>query len=272
MPPRTEAPAYKTFARTPRRGAACALAIMAKAPREGEVKTRLVPPLTHEEAAAFGSCLLRDTATNVAGLTARGDADGLAVYTPAGTERVFEELLPEGFGLLPQRGSHLGERLLHAVEDLLGLGYGSVCLINSDTPTLPRTLLAEAVAALARPGERVVLGPADDGGYYLIGLKAAHARLFEDVDWSTERVCSQTRERAAEIGLEVELLPSWYDVDEAEPLGRLCAELFSMNGARPRRGGFEAPDTRAFLAAILKSEGRERIWPNGAVASRKGRA
>ena len=248
----------------------CALAIMAKAPRAGEVKTRLVPPLTHAEAAALSSCLLRDTAECVSGVAARVGADTVAVYTPAGTERVFDSLLPEGFSLLTQRGTHLGERLLHAVEDLLQLGYGSVCLINSDAPTLPRALLEAAVAALGRPGERVVIGPADDGGYYLIGLKRAHSRLFADVEWSTDRVCSQTVGRAAEIGLAVELLPAWYDVDDAETLRRLCDELLPGNGARAHRDGHQAHSTRGFLKGLIEAEGRGRIWPHGRDGSGEG--
>src|ERR671934_1564412 len=111
--------------REPSPRSSCALAIMAKAPRAGEVKPRLVPPLTHAEAAALSSCLVRDTAACVSDVAARVRAATVAVYTPAGTERLFDSLLPEGFSLLTQRGAHLGERLLHAVEDLLHLGYGS---------------------------------------------------------------------------------------------------------------------------------------------------
>ncbi|MCA1594606.1 MAG: TIGR04282 family arsenosugar biosynthesis glycosyltransferase [Acidobacteria bacterium] len=263
---------HEAHTRALRPGGQCALAVMVKAPRSGEVKTRLVPPLTHAEAAAFGSCLLRDTAANISRVATAGVADGLAIYTPVGTEQIFDELLPEGFGLLPQRGAHLGERLFHAVEDLLGLGYTSVCLVNSDTPTLPRSRLTAAIAALGQPGERVVIGPADDGGYYLIGLQGAHARLFEEVEWSTAHVCAQTLERAAEIGLAVELLPSWYDVDDVETLGHLCEELFSENGARLRRGGYEAHNTRGFLAGILEAEGSGRIWPDSPTTRGKRRA
>jgi len=123
-------------------------------------------------------------------------------------------LLPETFKLLGQRGEGFGERLFYATEDLLAVGYESVCLIDSDSPTLPSALLQAAVSALALDGDRVVLGAADDGGYYLIGLKRAHRQLFEKLDWSTPRVLSQTVERAAEINLEVEMLPVWYDVDD----------------------------------------------------------
>jgi uncharacterized protein len=242
----------------------CALAVMIKAPRAGAVKTRLVPPLTREEAAALSTCFLRDTASNISGAASAEEAEGVAVYTPLGSERAFDRLLSPGFSLVAQRGETFGERLYHAAEDLLALGYQSLCLIDSDSPTLPRALLAGAVRALSRAGDRVVLGPSDDGGYYLIGLKRAHLRLFEDITWSTAQVLRQTIERAAEIGLEVLELPAWYDVDDAASLGRLCEELFLHEGRRVGPSslvGYEAVQTRLFLESIIKAEGRGRIWP-----------
>lgn len=105
----------------------------------------------------------------------------------------------------------------------------------------------------------MVLGAAEDGGYYLIGLKHAHRNLFNEIAWSTSDVLARTRQRAAEIGLPVELLPPWYDVDDAETLDRLCEELFSSSGLN---GAYPAPHTRAFLEAIIQREGPERICPN----------
>ncbi len=179
------------------RRSAHALGIMAKAPLSGQVKTRLVPPLTPDEAAALSLCSLRDTIANVAGIAARQGADAVVVYTPVGSEQTFEDLLPKEFSLLAQYGASLGERLLNATETLLGLGYESVCLINADSPTLPSELLSSAVYALAHSGDPVVLGPAEDGGYYLIGLKRAHRRLFNDIEWSTAKVLTQTPPRAS---------------------------------------------------------------------------
>ena len=98
-------------------------------------------------------------------------------------------------------------------------------VLNSDSPTLPTAFLVETAEMLARPGERAVLGPSSDGGYYLLGLKTAHRRLFEDIAWSTERVAAQTLERAREIGLDVHMLPVWYDVDDIEGLRRLAGEV-----------------------------------------------
>src|ERR1044071_3555693 len=237
----------------------CALGLMAKAPLEGEVKTRLVPPLTAREAAALNVCFLRDMAANLDIVSETEAAAGLVVYTPAGAESAFADVLPERFSLLAQRGARLGERLCNATDDLLRQGYGGVCLINSDSPTLPRSILVRALNLLATDGDRVVLGVAEDGGYYLIGLKHAHRNLFNEIAWSTSDVLARTRQRAAEIDLPVELLPPWYDVDDAETLNRLCEKLLftsSLNGAYP------APHTRVFLEAIVKSEGLQRICPN----------
>src|SRR5437899_2101976 len=191
----------------------CALAVMTKAPRAGQVKTRLVPPLSPEEAAQLNICFLRDTATAIAkacGTTARG----VGVYTPVGAEPAYIDILPPDFDLLPQRGEGFGERLFSAAEDLFQCGFGAVCLINSDSPTVSSDVYAKAVELLSKPGDRVVLGPSDDGGYYLIGLKRHHRRLFERIDWSTERVLEQTKERAQALNLEVCLLPTGYDVDD----------------------------------------------------------
>ena len=236
----------------------CALGLMAKAPIAGEVKTRLVPPLTALEAAALNICFLRDMAANIQNVSETEAAAGLVVYTPAGAEAAFDGVLPKGFELLVQRGNSLGERLCNATDDLLKRGYGAVCLINSDSPNLPKSILIQAMESLATEGDRVVLGAAEDGGYYLIGLKHAHRNLFNEIAWSTSDVLARTKQRAAEINLAVELLPTWYDVDDAETLDRLCLEMFlppSSNGAYP------APHTRAFLESIIKTEGPQRICP-----------
>jgi rSAM/selenodomain-associated transferase 1 len=223
----------------------CAMAIMAKAPRAGKVKTRLSPPLTLDESAALNICFLRDTAENLASLN---DAAGIVCYTPIGDEAAFDGLLPEGFALIGQRGDGFGERLLAAAEDILGCGFGAVCLIDSDSPTVPKAAFEAAIAELAREGDRVVLGPSHDGGYYLIGLKQAHAAVFERITWSTASVLEETRDRAREAGIEVVLLPLWYDVDDAATLNILSDEL--LEGKAPEFAtvaGYAAPHTRGFL-------------------------
>jgi uncharacterized protein len=237
------------------RAGSCAMGIMAKVPRSGLVKTRLAPPLTYDQASALSGCFLRDVAATIAAV-AEPHPDriqGVAVYLPEGEEQGFDGLLPRDFSLLLQRGEHLGERLFHAAVDLLAAGFTSVCLVNSDSPTLPTSLLSEAARALQAPGDRVVLGPASDGGYYLIGLKRAHHRLFEEISWSTPSVLAQTLERARELSLEVRLLPEWYDVDDQQSLRQLCRELFGLgvDQAPTDRGA----STRALLDTLLPQLG-----------------
>jgi rSAM/selenodomain-associated transferase 1 len=225
---------------------------MAKAPRVGKVKTRLAPALGFEGSAAINVCFLRDTARNIAGVSG---AAGLVCYTPVGDEVAFDGILPEGFALIPQRGDAFGERLLAAAEDILACGFGAVCLIDSDSPTLPTEALERAVEALLRPGDRVVLGGSDDGGYYLIGLKRAHPEPFERITWSTASVYAETVERCAEAGLELVELPVWYDVDDAATLAVLEAEL--LDGVRPGFAavdGYAAEATREFLR-VRRAEG-----------------
>ena len=223
----------------------CALTVMTKAPQAGQVKTRLNPPLTPDEAAELNKCFLRDTTAAISSVIANNEARGIAAYTPLGAETAYMDILPADFNLLPQRGVNFGERLYFAAEDLLRCGFDSVCLIDSDSPTLPARNFAEAVRILKMPGDRIVLGPCDDGGYYLIGLKKPHRELFEQIDWSTERVFEQTRARAREISLEVELLAPGYDVDDAASLRRLCKELLDQSTSDNL-----APSTRKFLADI----------------------
>jgi rSAM/selenodomain-associated transferase 1 len=240
------------------RSSVCALAVMAKAPRAGKVKTRLCPPLMLEESAALNVCFLRDTTANIADVTQDGLAAGLICYTPVGDETAFNGLLPEGFALIPQRGQTFGERLSAAVQDILSCGYGSVCLIDSDSPTLPTFALRQAVEALKRPGDRVVLGGSEDGGYYLIGLKQAHEAPFQGIAWSTNSVYGETVERISAAHLELVELPMWYDVDDAATLSVLEAEL--LDGQRPRFAdinGYDALSTKDYLASRRRSSAVE---------------
>ncbi len=221
------------------------MAIMAKAPRAGKVKTRLAPPLTLTQTAALNICFLRDTGATLS--TVDGTAP-MICYTPVGEESAFDGFFPDTFCLIPQRGDDFGERLHAAAEDILACGFGAVCLIDSDSPTVPRAAFDQAVQALAQPGDRVVLGPSHDGGYYLIGLKFAHPEPFQSISWSTEHVAEQTQQRCAEAGIELIELPLWYDVDDAATLAILEAEL--LEGIRPSfatDAGSAADATKQFL-------------------------
>ena len=230
--------------------------MIAKAPRPGRSKTRLVPPLDAAGAAALSAAFLRDVTENIA-LAARSvPFAGYVAYAPTGEEALFEGVLAPGTALMLADGSPpvpagvngLGRSLLHATRTLLAAGHGAACLLNADSPTLPTHFLRDAGAALATPGERAVLGPAEDGGYYLLGLKAAHAHLFQDIDWSTERVAEQTRARARALGLELVELPPWYDVDDTASLRRLAGEI--QRATSGPGAPYPAPATSACLRRL----------------------
>jgi len=212
------------------------VAIMAKAPRPGEVKTRLCPPLAPEEAADLARAFVLDAVERVAGV----DRSAVVIaFAPAEAAGEFRALAP-GVSLIPQRGGDLGERMAGVFEDLQAAGARRVVLMGTDAPTLPRAHVDEAVRRLAGDAD-VVLGPSEDGGYHLIGLGAPHPELFRDMAWSTPAVLAETRARARIRGLRVAELPAWFDVDTGLDLERLERELAAADGG--------ARHTRAALAA-----------------------
>ncbi len=225
--------------------AGCAIAVMAKAPRPGACKTRLTPPLSPEHSAALGAAFLGDVTANLAEAAKHADIARYVAYAPAGTEAMFgtilapgtELVLADGAADMPDGVEGFGRCLLHAVRALLAAGHDSVCVLNADSPNLPTATLLEAARLLAQPGERAVLGAAEDGGYYLLGLKRPHAAPFSRIAWSTGAVADQTRARCREAGLPVAELPPWYDVDDAASLSRLFADMEGEHG-------FAAPATR----------------------------
>lgn len=237
----------------------CAIAVMAKTPRAGGVKTRLVPPLSSEEAAALGSSFLADVTANIQAAARHAPIRGFVAYAPAGTATLFagtvapgiEYVLADGGCSLPSYVDGLGRCLLHAAQALFAQGFASICLLNADSPNLPTAILVRAAAALAEGRDRIVLGPAEDGGYYLIGMTAPHSRLFEAIAWSTEHVAAQTRARARNLSLEVVELPTWYDVDDVPSLRVLLAEQAGehVNGVRELLP-FCAPATAHCIAQL----------------------
>lgn len=224
-----------------------AIGIICKAPEPGRAKTRLAASIGPEAAADLSACFLRDLATTIEFVPNGVGGRGVAVYAPATGEALLRSLMPRGFDFLLQTGRDLGEVLFGATRALLEIGHQGVVLVNGDSPTLPGRLIVQAIEALRRDGDRMVLGPASDGGYYLIGLKRPHARVFAEVNWGTSSVFAETSARAREIGLPVVLLPEWYDVDDEETLRALQQEL----GGRSARfvGGAPASHTRAYLAS-----------------------
>lgn len=227
-----------------------AVGIICKTPIAGHSKTRLSTALTPDECAALSACFIQDLAATIDTLTVTGDVTGYAVYTPIGSEAMLRPLLPLGFRLLPQGTGHLGARLYAATVDLLAAGHAGALLVSSDNPTLPLSILRDAVQAL-RSGDNVVLGPALDGGYTLVGLSKPHAHVFADIPWSTPQVYRLTLERAREIDLPVVNVPQWYDIDDDYTLRLLQAELSGQRlaFAEPDLVPSDAPHTRQFLAA-----------------------
>jgi rSAM/selenodomain-associated transferase 1 len=235
----------------------CAIAIMAKVPQAGRSKTRLCPPLSPEEAACLSGAFLRDMTAMVARAAVLAPIDGFVAYAPAGAAALMREHVVPGTRLLVADGAGIedagvagfGRPLLQTIRTLLGLGYGSACVLNSDSPTLPETMLAAAAGVLADGVGKAVLGPASDGGYYLLGLRAAQACLFANIAWSTADVAEQTRRQARRAGVTMIELACWYDVDDRDSLRRLLRDL------RP-----DASNGAAATAAMLSRLGlRERL-------------
>jgi rSAM/selenodomain-associated transferase 1 len=245
---------------------ACAVAVMAKASIPGKTKTRLVPPLTQHEAAMLNTAFLRDAADNILSAAAFANISGWMAYAPVGSQPFFRTHLPESIGLIETAAATLGECLLAAATTLLRSGHGAVCLINSDSPPLPVGYLVAAATALAAPGDRIVLGPSTDGGYYLIGMKRPHPGLFADIDWSTDQVFAQTLARAGALGLSVFELPSWYDVDNVETLQLLIAEV--LHGKPFRAVGAPTPATwtRRHLSTLVEEFGLQGRMLGGRAA------
>jgi hypothetical protein len=195
-----------------------ALAIMAKAPIPGTVKTRLVPPLTQIQAAELSRVLLLDLLDHVQGLN--GTARYLC-YAPDQAEASMRAIAGANFYLMPQRGADLGARMAAVFDDLWGRGHRSIVLIGSDLPAFPLDYLAEAFAYLATPPARVVLGPSEDGGYYLVGMNRREPEIFHGMTWSHDRVLAQTLAKLAALNIPTHRLPVWFDIDAPADLERL---------------------------------------------------
>jgi rSAM/selenodomain-associated transferase 1 len=204
-----------------------ALVVVAKAPLTGSVKTRLTPYLSPAQAATLYECLLADI---VAKLERYKESKFWLAFAPGG-EEYFSQNFP-AIRLLAQRGRDLGERLHHVFVDLFRRGYSEVVVADSDSPTVPLSSIEQAFAQLSEGGCDLVLGPSDDGGYYLIGLKRPTQRIFHDIEWSAESVLNITLERARELELRVALLAPAYDIDVEEDLGRLWNDFMTVRHLR----------------------------------------
>jgi rSAM/selenodomain-associated transferase 1 len=206
-----------------------AVVIMAKAPQMGQVKTRLCPPLSLAEAAQLYRCFLLDTIANIQTLEA---VSPVIAYAPTSSRTLFEDLTPD-FTLIPQQGTDLGTRMATCFAQLFAEGYREILLTGSDLPTLPTAYLRQAIDLIMTPQNDVVLGPSEDGGYYLIGLRQLYRQLFAEIHWSTDQVLRETLRRAEVKQLRVACLPPWFDVDTTADLERLQTRLAEMQDSAP---------------------------------------
>lgn len=196
-----------------------ALLVFLKYPEPGKVKTRLAKNIGNERAAELYREFIASTLENCSRLAR---AVCFATFTPAEKKTQLMAMCPGPWQWLEQSSSsNLGERIHYAMNAVLAQGYRRVLVIGTDSPDLPLAFLEEAAEKLI--DHDLVLGPAEDGGYYLIGVKSAPNALFEKIDWSTEKVLAQTLRNAKQLNWSVHLLPEWYDVDDAKSLQRFFA-------------------------------------------------
>jgi rSAM/selenodomain-associated transferase 1 len=228
------------------------LVIFAKAPIPGQVKTRLCPPLTPDEAATLHGSFVLDTLerTKTAAVKLKLPIDRYLACAPSVTH-VFFKIMEErqGVKLIDQVGDDLGARMNQAFAILFAQGYRQVLLIGTDVPTLPLDHFKQAIVLLER--HDLVLGPACDGGYYLIGLKRPTPELFVDVPWSTDQVLRLTQEKAGALGLTTTSLGPWRDVDTLADLQAL-SDACSAEAKKPKNDRVFSSRTAGVLQALAK--------------------
>jgi len=208
-----------------------ALAILAKAPRRGQVKTRLCPPLTLEQATELYRAFLLDTVQIISEIEG---VDPGVLFTPDEAFGDFHALMPPHFFLVPQVGDGFGERMANGFRMLFGRGYEAVAIMDADSPTLPRAYVRNMFDQLRQPHCDLSVGPCEDGGYWAIGMKQIHLSVLTGISWSTPYVLGETLQHASEAGLPIECAPCWHDVDDGASLRRLLAEV-DASPARPPR-------------------------------------
>jgi rSAM/selenodomain-associated transferase 1 len=201
---------------------------MARAP-SAPGKTRLAPHLSAARLAALRAALLADTLDVVARASRVTGIDVVIFFTPADGGPEIATLNRDVFPCVCQSAGDLGQRMRSALEHLIGhCGYRAALLVGADIPLLSAASIAEARETLQANGG-VVFGPADDGGYYLIGMMNVHAALFEAIEWSTATVLTDSLRSADRLGIEARLIGSAYDVDTIDDLRRLERDLASAS-------------------------------------------
>jgi len=218
------------------------LAVFARAPELGSVKTRLCPPLTADEAVVLHRALVEDTLDHLGKLN-RPDLSRLLILSRPLLQATDLDL-PRGWTVGIQSPGDLGAKLSSFLYGAFRRGARRVVVIGSDSPTLPLEVVHDAFDELSRVD--VTLGPAADGGYYLIGTRLFLPDLFRGISWGTEAVLRQTRDALERLGHTYELLVPWYDVDRPRDLEKLREEIRYLQRAHPdlvpRRAAAALPD------------------------------
>lgn len=209
-----------------------ALVVMTKAPEPGQSKTRLVPPLSFDDAAELARALLIDQLDHLANFSS---AQLFIAFTPQTAAGFFEAYAVQGYSCFLQQGNSLGERMRHAFEHLFDHGLRNVVLIGSDLPTIPVAFFEQAYGWLDDGGTDLVLGPSVDGGYYLIGMSRLIPDVFEGIAWSRDDVLVRTTEKIIVLGLKYKLLPLFYDIDTVADLSRLSQQIAGGDGMKNTR-------------------------------------
>ncbi len=228
-----------------------AVVVFAKPPIRGEVKTRLTGRLDEQGATELYRAFLEDLAARGSDFERSSDyaVTPMLAYKKAPTHPGFEPFRERDYVFVEQPGGHLGDKMHGVAERCFDSGAERVVIVGSDSPTLLDRHLGRAFATLQN--RDVALGPSNDGGYYLMGLRNSPRTLFERIDWSTRSVLHQTLRRAREAGLECELLEFWYDIDNFDDLYRLRTHLLEYLA---REDQTVAPRTAEMLRR-LEAEG-----------------
>ncbi len=222
--------------------------VFAKNPVPNQVKTRLVPSISPEQAAALYTAFLTDWCETLAKLSG---VDLIIAHTPSEAQSDLQALIGDAAIYIPQIGAGLGERLTSATEWAAEHGYTKILLVGSDSPTLPISYISQALTLL--DSRNTVIGPSTDGGYYLIGfsvetLVITVPHVFEEIAWSTADVFQQTVTRIREVEVTLGLLPPWYDIDTAKDLAFLHAHIAAM---RLAGDSVQAVRTESLLAKLF---------------------
>lgn len=224
-----------------------ALVLMSRAPIPGKTKTRLQSHLKPEECAELHKAFLKDISNKLENIKEQYNSlDLFLSYTPEGSEKIFADSIGDKFSYILQQGEDLGARMCNSISYAYQQLNKSVIITGSDLPSLPADIITEAVAALKE--KDIVIGPAADGGYYLIGMQKPYPFLFDYNDWGSDSVLVKTIQSASNNGLEIHFLPEWYDVDTFNELLLLRGELLKL-----KKDKFYPNHSRVYLDKIFNS-------------------